>query len=228
MKKQTRSKLLVIEGLDGSGKATQAALLTQRLRELGLPVRQVSFPNYEDDSSALVRMYLQGQLGQAEEVNAYAASLFYTVDRYATFRKSIQQDWEQGCILVADRYTTSNMVHQCTKEPRENWGTYLSWLEDLEYEKVGLPRPDRVIYLDLEPALSRRLLEKRYGGDQSKKDIHEANFQYLLHCRESALYAAEKFGWQRISCGEGTEIRSVEDIGQELWQLVQGLLSPEN
>ena len=129
---------------------------------------------------------------------------------------------------MADRYTTSNMVHQCTKEHRENWDAYLSWLEDLEYEKVGLPRPDQVIYLDLEPALSRRLLEKRYDGDLSKKDIHEANFQYLLHCRESALYAAEKLGWRRISCGEGEQIRSVEDIGQELWQLVQGLLSPEN
>jgi len=227
MKKESRSKLLVIEGLDGSGKATQAALLAQRLKEQGLPVRQLSFPNYEDDSSALVRMYLQGQLGQAEEVNAYAASLFYTVDRYATFRKSVQADWERGCIFVADRYTTSNMVHQCTKEPRENWDAYLSWLEDLEYEKVGLPRPDKVIYLDLEPALSQQLLEKRYGGDPHKKDIHEANAQYLLHCRESALYAAEKFGWSVLHCGDGGRVRSVEDIGQELWQQVQGLFSSQ-
>lgn len=212
--------MLVIEGLDGSGKATQTQKLMERLETLGRDAVKVSFPNYEDDSSALVKMYLRGELGQAEEVNAYAASLFYTVDRYATFRKAYEQQWKQGHTIVADRYTTSNMFHQCTKEPRENWDSYLSWLEDLEYEKVGLPRPTQVIYLDVEPEVSRALLSKRYEGDESKKDIHEANFAYLLRCREAALYAAEKFGWKVIRCNEGSVMRSVEDISNEIWSEV--------
>lgn len=212
--------MLVIEGLDGSGKATQTQKLMERLESLGKDAVKVSFPNYEDDSSALVKMYLRGDLGQAEEVNAYAASLFYTVDRYATFRKSYESFWKQGHCIVADRYTTSNMFHQCTKEPKENWDSYLSWLEDLEYEKVGLPRPTQVIYLDVEPEVSRALLSKRYEGDESKKDIHEANFAYLLRCREAALYAAEKFGWKVIACNKGSEMRSIEEISDEIWGAV--------
>ena len=212
--------LLVIEGLDGSGKATQTQKLMERLESLGKDAVKVSFPNYEDDSSALVKMYLRGDLGQAEEVNAYAASLFYTVDRYATFRKSYESFWKQGHCTVADRYTTSNMFHQCTKEPKENWDSNLSWLEDLEYEKVGLPRPTQVIYLDVEPEVSRALLSKRYEGDESKKDIHEANFAYLLRCREAALYAAEKFGWKVIACNKGSEMRSIEEISDEIWGAV--------
>ena len=169
---------------------------------------------------ALVKMYLRGELGQADEVNAYAASLFYTVDRYATFKKAYEADWKQGSSIIADRYTTSNMFHQCTKEPKENWDSYLNWLEDLEYEKVGLPRPTQVIYLDVEPEVSRALLSKRYEGDESKKDIHEANFAYLLRCREAALYAAEKFGWKVIACNKGSEMRSIEEISDEIWGAV--------
>ncbi len=213
--------MLVIEGLDGSGKATQTQKLMERLEGLGKAARKVSFPNYEDDSSALVKMYLRGELGQAEEVNAYAASLFYTVDRYASFQKDWRADWEAGIAIVADRYTTSNMVHQCTKEKRENWDSYLSWLEELEYGKVGLPRPTQVLYLDVEPEISRALLSKRYEGDESKKDIHEANLAYLLRCREAALYAADKFGWTVIRCNRGMELRSIEDIAGEIWQAVK-------
>lgn len=209
--------MLVIEGLDGSGKATQTQKLMERLAQLNKPAVKVSFPNYEDDSSALVKMYLRGDLGQADEVNAYAASLFYTVDRYATFKKAYEADWKQGSSIIADRYTTSNMFHQCTKEPKENWDSYLTWLEDLEYEKVGLPRPTQVIYLDVEPQVSRALLSKRYEGDESKKDIHEANFAYLLRCREAALYAAEKFGWKVIHCNDGMEMRTVDHIAGEIW-----------
>ena len=213
--------MLVIEGLDGSGKATQTQKLMERLAQLNKPAVKVSFPNYEDDSSALVKMYLRGDLGQADEVNAYAASLFYTVDRYATFKKAYEADWKQGSSIIADRYTTSNMFHQCTKEPKENWDSYLTWLEDLEYEKVGLPRPTQVIYLDVEPQVSKALLSKRYEGDESKKDIHEANFAYLLRCREAALYAAEKFGWKVIHCNEDMNMRSVEDISEEIWSEVE-------
>ena len=213
--------MLVIEGLDGSGKATQTQKLMERLERLNRPAVKVSFPNYEDDSSALVKMYLRGDLGQADQVNAYAASLFYTVDRYATFQKAYRKYWEQGYTIVADRYTTSNMVHQCTKEPKERWDSYLNWLEELEYEKVGLPRPTKVLYLAVEPELSRTLLAKRYEGDESKKDIHEANFTYLLRCRETALYAAEKFGWQMVHCSRNGKMRGVEDISEEIWDRVK-------
>ncbi len=213
--------MLVIEGLDGSGKATQTQKLMERLEQLNKPAVKVSFPNYDEDSSALVKMYLRGELGQAEEVNAYAASLFYTVDRYATFKKAYKEQWDSGATIVADRYTTSNMFHQCTKEKRENWDSYLDWLEDLEYEKVGLPRPTQVIYLDVEPEISKVLLSERYKGDESKKDIHEANFNYLLRCREAALYAAEKFGWQLIRCNDGMNLRTVDDIAAEIWSKVE-------
>lgn len=213
--------MLVIEGLDGSGKATQTQKLIERLENMGKNALKVSFPNYEDESSTLVKMYLRGDLGQAEEVNAYAASLFYTVDRYATFKKKYQKSWENGCTIVADRYTTSNMFHQCTKEPKENWDSFLNWLEDLEYEKVGLPKPTKVIYLDVEPEVSKKLLSKRYEGDEQKKDIHEANFKYLLKCREAALYAAEKFDWKIINCNKNGNIRAIDEISEEIWENVK-------
>lgn len=215
------SIMVVIEGLDGSGKATQAQLLLERLQQLGKEAVKVSFPNYEDESSALVKMYLRGDLGQADEVNAYGASLFYTVDRYATFQKKYKKLWQTGHTIIADRYTTSNMVHQTTKEPKEAWDAYLQWLEDLEYQKIGLPRPTQVIYLDMAPEVSRRLLEQRYHGDESKKDIHEANFAYLQRCREAALYAAKKFGWTVVACCRQGELRSIADIQEEIWQAVQ-------
>lgn len=216
--------MIVIEGLDGSGKATQAQKLMERLEDLERPAVKVSFPNYEDDSSALVKMYLRGDLGGAEEVNAYAASLFYTVDRIATYQKYYKDYWDMGYAIVADRYVTSNMAHQTTKEPRENWDSYLNWLEDLEYDKVGLPRPTKVIYLDMEPEVSRKLLAVRYAGDEHKKDIHEANFNYLLRCREAALYAAEKFGWTVIHCTKDGEPRPVEDIAGEIWAAVEEII----
>lgn len=213
--------MLVIEGLDGSGKATQTQKLIEHLENMGKNALKVSFPNYEDESSTLVKMYLRGDLGQAEEVNAYAASLFYTVDRYATFKKKYQKSWENGCTIVADRYTTSNMFHQCTKEPKENWDNFLNWLEGLEYEKVGLPKPTKVIYLDVEPEVSKKLLSKRYEGDEQKKDIHEANFKYLLKCREAALYAAEKFDWKIINCNKNGNIRAIDEISEEIWENVK-------
>ena len=213
--------MLVIEGLDGSGKATQTQKLIEHLENMGKNALKVSFPNYEDESSTLVKMYLRGDLGQAEEVNAYAASLFYTVDRYATFKKKYQKSWENGCTIVADRYTTSNMFHQCTKEPKENWDSFLNWLEDLEYEKVGLPKPTKVIYLDVEPEVSKKLLSTRYEGDEQKKDIHEANFKYLLKCREAALYAAEKFDWKIINCNKNGNIRAIDEISEEIWENVK-------
>ena len=167
-------KLIVLEGLDGSGKATQSRLLTAALEREGRRVRRISFPDYESNASWPVRMYLGGEFGpKPEDVNAYAASVLYAVDRFASYRKDWGEFYRDGGILIADRYTTSNAVHQCSKLPREEWDGYLDWLFDLEYRKIGIPAPDAVFYLEVDPAVSQRLLSGRYQGDEGKKDIHE-------------------------------------------------------
>jgi len=192
------NKLIVIEGLDGSGKATQAKLLTSTLQEMGRTVRQVSFPDYESDSSALVKMYLAGEFGTSpSDVNAYAASSFYAVDRYASFKKDWEKDYAEG-IIVADRYTISNAIHQCSKLPQEQWDGYLDWLFDFEYRLLGIPEPDLVIYLKVDPEVSQRLLAERYHGDISKEDIHEKDREYLRRCQEAAAYCVDRLGWSVI------------------------------
>lgn len=213
-------ELIVIEGLDGSGKATQAKLLAEKLRKQGRHVRQVSFPNYESESSALVKMYLAGAFGgHPEDVNAYAASSFYAVDRYAGFRSDWMRDWERGTV-IADRYTTSNAVHQCSKLKREEWDAYLDWLFDYEYRLLGIPAPTMVVYLRVEPAVSQRLMTQRYHGHEEKKDIHERDFLYLEHCREAADYCARRLGWRVVECTADGAMRGIDEISAEITALL--------
>lgn len=210
-------KLIVIEGLDGSGKATQSALLQEVLSAGDKPVRMVSFPDYGSPSSALVKMYLNGAFGDgAEDVNPYAASAFYAVDRYAGWKT----DWgtflvQEDSILIADRYTTSNAIHQCAKLPREEWGDFLRWMDDFEYNKLGIPRPDCVIYLDVEPAVSQKLLKKRYEN-AGRPDIHEKDIEYLHRCREAALWCVDHLGWERIACTRDSGMRPIESIAGDV------------
>jgi dTMP kinase len=212
-----RGKLIVIEGLDGSGKATQSALLVEALQKQGKQVRKVSFPAYDSDSSALVKMYLSGQFGtDPGDVNAYAASSFYAVDRFASYKSDWGQFYQEGGIIVADRYTTSNAIHQCSKLPREDWDSYLHWLFDFEYHLMGIPAPDAVIYLQVDPAVSQKLMTGRYHGDESKKDIHESNLDYLARSRDAAVYCAEKLGWHSVKCHDDSAMRSIEDIHAEV------------
>ncbi|MBU5452666.1 deoxynucleoside kinase [Pseudoflavonifractor sp. MSJ-30] len=214
-------KLIVIEGLDGSGKATQAKRLTEALVEKGIPVREVSFPDYGSDSSALVRMYLSGQFGtDPQDVNAYAASSFFAVDRFASYKKDWCRDYARG-VVIADRYTTSNAVHQCSKLPKEQWEDFLNWLFDFEYNKLGIPAPDRVIYLNVDPAVSQALMTARYSGDENKKDIHERDIAYLRHSREAAAYCAEKLGWETVDCCRDGQMRSIEDIHKDVMKLLE-------
>ena len=214
-------KLIVIEGLDGSGKATQAKRLTEALVEKGIPVREVSFPDYGSDSSALVRMYLSGQFGtDPQDVNAYAASSFFAVDRFASYKKDWHRDYARG-VVIADRYTTSNAVHQCSKLPKEQWEDFLNWLFDFEYKKLGIPAPDRVIYLNVDPAVSQALMTARYSGDENKKDIHERDIAYLRHSREAAAYCAEKLGWETVDCCRDGQMRSIEDIHKDVIKLLE-------
>ena len=218
-------KLIVIDGLDGSGKSTQLELLRTRLEEDGIACRHISFPDYEQPSSALVRLYLNGDLGgSASAVNAYAASSFYAVDRYASYKTFWEKDYAHGIPVVAARYTTSNAIHQMTKLPKEEWDAFLTWLEDYEYNKLGLPRPDKVVFLDMPLHVSQRLLEKRYDGDEEKKDIHERDVQYLENCRTAALYAAERLGWTVGPCSDGENPFPPAVIQQELFNCFQEML----
>ena len=217
-----KHNLIVIEGLDGSGKGTQTARLCEAIRAAGHAVRHISFPNYEDTSAALVKSYLAGEFGGSPDaVNAYAASSFYAVDRYAAYRKHWSGDYLRGVNIVADRYATSNAVYQMTKLPQAEWDDYLRWLEDYEYRFLALPRPDVVLYLDMPPEISQKLMSGRYDGDESKKDIHEADVSFQALCRRSALYAADRLGWHVVTCGEGGHPRGIDDIAAQLWSLTK-------
>ncbi len=212
-----KGKLIVIEGLDGSGKATQAKLLYEALQGRGVPVRAVSFPDYGSDSSALVRMYLSGDFGKEPgDVNAYAASAFYAVDRYASFKKDWQGFYETGGVVVADRYTTSNAIHQCSKLPEDQWQGFLEWLFHFEYDLLSIPAPDTVIYLQVDTAVSQSLLLKRYGGDESREDIHEGDRRYMDRSRMAAEYCSEKLDWTTLRCVKDGVMRSVGDIHREI------------
>lgn len=214
-------KLLIFEGLDGSGKGTQAQLLAGYLAAQGRAFRKVTFPDYESDSSALVRMYLSGRFGQKpDDVNAYAASSFYAVDRFASYKTGWGGFYRAGGLVVSDRYTTSNAVHQCAKLPPERWDEFLDWLFDFEYNKIGIPAPDAVVYLAVDPDVSQRLMTERYHGDESKKDIQEKDTEYLARSRKAAEYCAQKLGWHRIECTRNGGMRPMEDIhAQVLAQL---------
>jgi len=193
--------LIVLEGLDGSGKSTQLALLRDWLLSRGIEPVTIKLPDYEDGSSLLVRQYLAGRFGSRPgDVNAYAASLFYAVDRYANFKLKWAGEYQAGRVVLADRYTTSNAYHQATKLPEEAWPAFFAWLEDTEYGKLGIPKPDLVFFLDMPLEVSRRLISARYQGDETKRDIHEADFAYLARCRQAALAAAGAMGWQVVPC----------------------------
>ncbi len=214
-------KLIVIEGLDGCGKTTQVSLLPQKLKELGFDSRLISFPDYSDPSSTLVRMYLSGEFGdKPDAVNGYAASLFYAVDRYASYKRHWADYYENGGIVVSGRYVESNAYHQMSKLPVSEWEKYLDWLYETEYQKTAIPKPDAVIFLDMPVEVSTKMVENRYSGDESKKDIHEKDKAYLMSCRKAAAFAAKKCGWNVINCADGDKPRSIEDISADILRIV--------
>lgn len=220
-----RGKLIVFEGIDGSGKETQSKALLAKLEKEGGKVRHISFPNYESDSSALVKMYLSGKFGKdPEDVNAYTASLFYAVDRFASYKMDWKSFYDEGGIILCDRYTTSNMVHQMTKiEDEGKRKEFLAWLEMTEYEKMGLPKPDAVILLDLPLEVSQRLVKERakQGGSM---DIHESHLNYLKKCSDAYQELLALYGWEKVSCMKGKTLRSIEDINQEVYEKVKAYL----
>lgn len=218
-------KLIVIEGLDGSGKSTQIELIKKNLKEKGYNYKQIKLPDYEDPSSTLVRMYLAGEFGdKPEAVNAFAASSFYAVDRYANYKRHWKSEYEEGFVILADRYTTSNCVHQCSKLPEKEWDSYIDWLYNYEFELLSIPKPDLVVFLDMAPEISQKLMSSRYEGDESKKDIHEKDTEYLAKCRKAAFYAAEKLKWKVVKCYDGEEPLKIEAIAEKISEYVNEVL----
>ena len=218
-------KLIVIEGTDGSGKSTQFRLLSERLEAEKVSFQHIVFPRYSEDSSALIRMYLGGEFGtKPSDVNAYAASAFYAVDRYASYKKVWGEWYEQGGLVLSDRYTTSNAGHQASKEPEENRAEFLRWLYEFEYDKLGLPRPDLTIYLDVPTEYTEKLMRGREAATGTQADIHEKDLAYLATCRQMGRAAAEYYGWMVIQCVRDGQMRTIEDIHQEICGHVKACL----
>lgn len=211
------NKLIVIEGLDGCGKETQANLLCKKLEENFINFCKVSFPNYNSSSSELIKMYLNCEFGNDPNmVNAYAATSFFAVDRYASYIKSWKYKYLNGELIISDRYTTSNAIYQMAKLERSQWDYYLNWMQDYEYEKLDLPKPNTTIYLDMPIEISQGFMSKRYNGDESKKDLHESNKEFLSNCREAAIYTSNKLNWAIIKCFDNGKPRTIESIHSDI------------
>ena len=218
-------KLIVIEGTEGSGKSTQFKLLTSRLEAEHKDFQKLVFPQYAEESSALIRMYLGGQFGtKPSDVNAYAASAFYAVDRYASYKKVWGAYYENGGLIVSDRYTTSNAVHQASKVHQFEQNIFLKWLYDFEYDKLGLPRPNLTLYLDVPTDFTEKMMRKREHDTNTKADIHEQDMEYLATCRRTGKAAAEYYGWTVIQCVKDGKMRTIEDIHEEIYRHVAACL----
>lgn len=219
-------KLIIIEAGDGCGKATQSQKLYEALQVEYPQVKKVEFPNYKSPSSALIKMYLGGEFGSHPgDVNPYAASAFYAVDRYASFKTEWEEFYKDGGIIIADRYTTSNMVHQAVKFDNEaEKMKYLAWLWDFEFNLFKLPVPDCVIFLDMPPDYSRSLMKGRANKSGEQKDIHEQDQEYLVKCYYNYKLLAAHYHWRTISCVEAERLKTVEQIAQEVYQTVKQTL----
>ncbi len=214
-------KIIVIEGLDGCGKSTQLEILGKKLPQMGYNCRTVSFPNYDSPACEPVKMYLGGEFGSnPDDVNAFAASTLYAVDRFASFKTDWESFYNDGGIIVCGRYVTSNAVHQCSKLPRAEWQVFSDWLYDFEYNKIGIPKPDAVIFLSMPPEMSEKLLMTRYGGDGDKKDIHEKDIEYQIKCRDAARFSAQYNKWEIIDCTKDGTLRTIDDISNEIMDIV--------
>ena len=215
-------KLIIIEGLDGCGKSTQTALLEKYFEDNSVKLKKIKLPDYDSKSSTLVKMYLGGEFGKnADDVNAYAAGAFYAVDRFASYKLDWGKDYENGALILADRYATSDSIYQMEKIDEDKWDEYLDWSADFEYNKIGIPRPDLVIFLDMPVDVSQKLMTSRYNGDEGKKDVHEANVDFLNNCRKSALYTAKKQGWAVVPCSDGINPLPIKEIHNTILDFVK-------
>ncbi|MDD4688147.1 MAG: deoxynucleoside kinase [Eubacteriales bacterium] len=219
-----KGKLFVMEGLDGCGKQTQTALLKEKLIQMGYNVMTITFPDYDSGASTPVKMYLNGEFGdKASEVSPYMASAFYAVDRIASYKKHWEKELQAGTIVIADRYTTSNMLHQATKLEGAERDEYLDWLTDFEFNRLGLPVPDGVIYLDMPQEFARTLRSQRDTKFEGS-DIHEKDREYLEKCSRAAQSIADKYGWKTVKCVVDEKLRTIEEINEEVVGLAEAWL----
>lgn len=218
-------KLIVLEGIDGSGKSAQYRRLTARFEREGLDYHSIVFPRYDQESSALIRMYLNGDFGsRPDDVNAYASSIFYAVDRYASYMTDWKAYYQSGGVVLSDRYTTSNAVHQGAKLPPEEQPRFFDWLYDLEYVKLGLPRPDLVIFLDVDLATSEARMHRRQLKTGKSGDIHERDTEYLQLCLDTGHRAAAHYGWRVVDFMKDGKEREVDEKHEEIYIIVRELL----
>ena len=217
----SKGRLIVLEGIDGSGKSSQYRRICARMEKDGIDYNHIVFPRYDKESSALIRMYLSGQFGtHPDDVNAYAASTFYAVDRFASFREDWGKIYNNGGLIISDRYTTSNAVHQGSKLSDEELPAFFRWLSDLEYVKMGLPKPDLVIYLDVDLETSLARMKRRQEKNSTKADIHEKDVDYLRRCLHTADMAAEYYGWKRIPFLKDGAERDMDEKNDEIYNLI--------
>lgn len=220
-----QGRLIVIEGIDGSGKSTQFKLLTERLENEGLCFRRLVFPRYNESSSAVLKSYLSGEFGsRPEDVNAYAASTFFFVDRFASYKTDWGEYYKNGGLVISDRYTTSNAIHQGSKLPRAELNGFLDWLYDFEFRMMELPKPDVVIYMDIDLNTCLQQMNIRQEKTNTHGDIHETHAEYLRACLETGSVAAERLGWIKIPCIKNGSMRSIEDIHEEIYNIIKGVL----
>lgn len=221
-------KIIVIEGLDGSGKQTQSEKLLERLKAEGKNIMKIAYPRYENPSSALVKMYLSGEFGKnANDVSAYIASTFYAVDRYASYKQDYEEFYKNGGIVLLDRYVTANMVHQSSKiNNLEEKEKFLEWLCEFEYGLFGVPKPDKVFFLNIPPVVSQKLIKDRENkySHEKQKDIHEKDEKYLQQAYDNACYLINKYNWDEINCTIDGNLRTIEDIHEEIYSKVQEIL----
>jgi len=220
-----QGKLIVFEGIDGSGKSTQYRLLTERLQEEGLPFRKIVFPRYDKSSSALLRSYLSGEFGKdPSDVNAFAASTFFFVDRFASFKTDWGEFYHNGGTVICDRYTSSNAIHQGAKLPENELGAFLDWLYNFEFRLMELPKPDIVLYMDIDLETSLHQMKTRQEQTGTTGDIHETHADYLADCLRTGAIAADRLGWAKIRCLENGQMRPVSDIHEDIYLAVKGVL----
>lgn len=215
-------RLIAIDGLDGSGKETQTKLILKTFEEYGIPHRYLSFPTYKEPWSALVSLYLGGGFGeQPEDVNAYAASTFFACDRYCSYMLDWKKNYDDGDVIVCNRYTTGNAVHQLSKLPEQEWESFLEWLDGYEYGKLGLPKPETVIYLCLPPEIALKYIMKRSAETGRSMDIHERSTSHLEKSYRAALFASKKLSWKAVNCAENGKMRSIEDIHNDIIMILR-------
>ncbi len=220
-----QGKLIVLEGIDGSGKSTQFKLLTERLEKDGVPFRKVVFPRYKESSSALLRSYLFGEFGsEPSDVNAFAASTFFFVDRFASYKTDWGEYYKNGGVIICDRYTTSNAIHQGAKLPENELNNFLDWLYDFEFRLMELPRPDVVLYMDIDLNTSMSQMKARQEQTSTTGDIHETNSEYLAACLRTGKIAADRLSWNKVCCLSNGTMRSISEIHEDVYNTVKGVL----